>query len=101
MMKTWKIKKAVAINVEQIYFKLTKTLSIIGATRNKLSVESKIRSGTILDLASGDTRTIKLETMVSILNAINKIAAKNGVNRTFGIEDIVEYIPVNQEKKDQ
>lgn len=38
--------------------------------------------------------------MVSILNAINEIASKNGVNRTFGIEDIVEYIPVNQKKKD-
>ncbi|MGV7117386.1 XRE family transcriptional regulator [Paenibacillus kyungheensis] len=87
--------------MDQIVFKLNETLNIIGATRNKIAVESKTRPATILDLASGDTRTIKLETMVSILNAINEIAAKNGVNRTFGIEDIVEYIPINQEKKDQ
>lgn len=87
--------------MEQIRFKLNETLKIIGVTRNKLSVESKIRSATILDLASGDTRTIKLETLISILNAINEIADKNGVNRTFGIEDILEYIPVDQEKKDQ
>lgn len=86
--------------MEQIQFKLNETLNIIGATRNKIAVESKTRPATILNLASGDTRTIKLETMVSILNAINKIAINDSTNRTFAIEDIVEYIPANQQKKD-
>ncbi|WP_431085660.1 XRE family transcriptional regulator [Paenibacillus sp. 8b26] len=79
----------------QIYFKLSETLEMIGATRNKVAVESKTRPATILDLASGDTKTIKLETLVNILNAINEIAHSHGLEKTFGIEDIIQYIPKN------
>ncbi|WP_231503510.1 hypothetical protein [Paenibacillus sp. 1-18] len=47
--------------MSQIHFKLSETLEMIGATRNKIAVESKTRPATILDLASGDTKTISLK----------------------------------------
>nr|WP_302055843.1 XRE family transcriptional regulator [Paenibacillus sp. A3M_27_13] len=70
---------------------------MIGTTRNKIAVESKTRPATILDLASGDTKTIKLETLVNILNAINEIARSHGLEQTFGIEDIIQYVPQSTE----
>jgi hypothetical protein len=81
----------------QIHFKLNETLEMIGATRNKIAVESKTRPATILDLASGDTKTIKLETLVNILNAINEIARSHGLEKTFGIEDIIQFVPQSTE----
>lgn len=83
--------------MSQIHFKLSETLEMIGATRNKIAVESKTRPATILDLASGDTKTIKLETLVNILNAINEIAHSHGLEKTFGIEDIIQYVPQSKE----
>ncbi|MGM1022472.1 MAG: XRE family transcriptional regulator [Bacillota bacterium] len=83
----------------QINFRLSETLEEIGATRNKIAVESKTRPATILDLASGDTKTIKLDTLVNILNAINEFAHSHGVEKTFGIEDIIQYVPKNIENE--
>ncbi|MDT9720788.1 XRE family transcriptional regulator [Paenibacillus sp. ClWae2A] len=86
------------MSTNQIKFNLNEVLAEIGTTRNKVAVESKTRPATILDLASGDTRTIKLETMVEILNAINRIAKENGSTRQFGIEALIDYIPQDNEE---
>ncbi|WP_340031205.1 XRE family transcriptional regulator [Paenibacillus sp. FSL K6-1122] len=86
------------MSTNQIKFNLNEVLAEISTTRNKVAVESKTRPATILDLASGDTRTIKLETMVEILNAINRIAKENGSTRQFGIEALIEYIPQDNEE---
>lgn len=88
------------MSVDQIKFNLNKVLDEIGATRNRVAVESKTRPATILDLASGDTRTIKLETMVEILNAINRIAREKGSTRQYGIEALIEYIPNAEDNTD-
>ncbi|WP_416293070.1 XRE family transcriptional regulator [Paenibacillus illinoisensis] len=85
------------MSVNQIRFNLNSVLEEIGATRNRVAVESKTRPATILDLASGETRTVKLETMVEILNAINRIAKENGSTRQYGIEALIEYIPEDNE----
>ncbi|MEK4039700.1 XRE family transcriptional regulator [Paenibacillus sp. FSL F4-0122] len=77
----------------RIKFKLGATLDVLGTTRNKIAVESKTRPATILDLASGDTRTIKLDTLANILDALNELAKEKGIERTIGIDDIIEYIP--------
>ncbi|OMC97840.1 XRE family transcriptional regulator [Paenibacillus odorifer] len=74
-------------------FKLGATLDVLGTTRNKIAVESKTRPATILDLAGGDTRTIKLDTLANILDALNELAKEKGIERTIGIDDIIEYIP--------
>lgn len=80
--------------MQRIRYKLGETIDIIGTTRNHVAVESKTRPATILDLVSGETKTIKLETMVSILDALNQIAKSKGIDRTFNVTDIIEYIPV-------
>lgn len=77
----------------RIEFKLGDTLDEIGITRNRVAVESKTRPATILDLVAGDTKTIKLETLVSVLDAVNSMAAEKGMRRVYGIEDVVKYIP--------
>ncbi|OMD44477.1 XRE family transcriptional regulator [Paenibacillus odorifer] len=74
-------------------FKLGATLDLLGTTRNKIAVESKTRPATILDLASGDTRTVKLDTLANILDTLNALAKEKGIERTIGIDDIIEYIP--------
>ncbi|OMD33585.1 XRE family transcriptional regulator [Paenibacillus odorifer] len=74
-------------------FKLSDTLDLLGTTRNKIAVESKTRPATILDLASGDTRTVKLDTLANILDTLNVLAKEKGIERTIGIDDIIEYIP--------
>jgi predicted transcriptional regulator len=79
--------------MEGIKFKLAKTIDEIGTTRNRVAVESKTRPATILDLAAGETKTIKLETLVNILDALNQIAREEGIERIIGISDIIEYIP--------
>lgn len=87
------------MSVNQIKFNLNSVLDELGTTRNRIAVESKTRPATILDLASGETRTIKLETMVEILNAINRIAEENGIKRQYGIDALIEYIPDNEESR--
>lgn len=79
--------------MEGIKFKLADTLDELRTTRNRVAVESKTRPATVLDLAAGETKTIKLETMVNILDALNEIAREEGIERVIGIEDIIEYIP--------
>ncbi|MNN33864.1 hypothetical protein D3C81_1476390 [compost metagenome] len=79
--------------IKGIKFKLADTISELGTSRNKIAVESKTRPATILDLAAGDTKTIKLETVVNILDALNDIAREKGIDRVIGIGDIIEYIP--------
>lgn len=86
------------MSVDQIKFNLNNILKELGTTRNRIAVESKTRPATILDLASGETRTIKLETMVEILNAINRIAAETGIDRRYGIDALIEYIPEDNEE---
>lgn len=82
--------------VEGINFKFAEIIDVLGTTRNKIAVESKTRPATILDLAGGETKTIKLETLVNILDALNEIAQSKGIDRVIGISDIIEYIPPNQ-----
>ncbi|MDN4069693.1 XRE family transcriptional regulator [Paenibacillus vini] len=76
-----------------IKFKLSETLDELRTTRNRIAVESKTRPATILDLAAGETKTVKLETLVSILDALNEIAREEGIKRVIVIDDIIEYIP--------
>lgn len=82
--------------VKGIKYKLAETLDELKTSRNKVAVESKTRPATILDLAGGESKTIKLETLVSILDALNQIAKDEGVDRVFGINDIIEYVPTTQ-----
>lgn len=56
-------------------------------TRNNISVHSQVRSNTLSDLANGDSKSIKFETLARILDAMNTLDE----TRTYGISDIIEY----------
>lgn len=83
--------------VNRIRFNLGKTLEEIGITRNKLAVESKTRPATVLDLVSGDSKRIEIETLTNLLDALNKESRARGIIRTITISDIIEYIPEHED----
>lgn len=72
-------------------FYLEETLKELGITKNKLSVESKVRSNTIIDLAKGNVSRIDFFSLQSILDTLNIIAEQKGIQRKFDINDIVKY----------
>lgn len=73
------------------FFKLEDTLKELGITKNKLSVESKVRSNTIIDLANGNVGRIDLYSLQSILDTLNKLAMQKGLLRNYNINDIITY----------
>jgi predicted transcriptional regulator len=72
-------------------FTLQQTLDEINITKNKLSVEAKIRPGTIHDMAQNKSKSINLVTLSELLNALNRLAEEQGINRTFDVKDIFVY----------
>jgi predicted transcriptional regulator len=78
---------------KKIRYNLGETLSEIGITRNKLAVESKTRPATVLDLVSGESKRIEIDTLISLLDTLNRISKERGITRTITISDIIEYIP--------
>lgn len=80
--------------MEGIRFNLEQTLDFLGMTRNKLSVESKTRQATVLDLAAGESKTVKLETLVAILDTLNETARRRGIDRIFVIDDVIQYVAI-------
>ncbi|WP_248928992.1 helix-turn-helix domain-containing protein [Paenibacillus hamazuiensis] len=75
----------------KVQFNLGKTLDELGISRNKLAVESKTRPATVLDLVSGDTKRIEIDTLVNLLDALNEIARGRGFTRQITVSDIIEY----------
>lgn len=72
-------------------FNLDNILKELGITMNHLSVESKIRSATVIGLCKGDTKRLELSTVESILNTLNEIAKQQGKNMIYTIDSIIEY----------
>ncbi|MFS0776051.1 helix-turn-helix transcriptional regulator [Neobacillus sp. 3P2-tot-E-2] len=70
---------------------LDKTLNELGITRNALAVESKTRPVTINELVNGKVKQINFSTLESILEALNRIAAEQGKNKTYIVSDVFEY----------
>lgn len=57
-------------------------------TKNAIAVEAKTRPSTLSDLASGNSKAIKIETLNDILNAMNRLQP----NENFTITDIIDYV---------
>lgn len=72
-------------------FRLDETLKELDITRNKLAVYAEVRPNTVNDLANGDTKRIEIETLEKILKSLNEISMTRGMQRTYNIEDILEY----------
>ncbi|AOK90250.1 MULTISPECIES: helix-turn-helix domain-containing protein [Paenibacillus] len=75
------------------HFKLGDILEELDISRNKLAVEAKIRPATVIDMVNGKTKRLELETLVHILDALNRFARQRRFTRTITLADIVEYIP--------
>ncbi|MRB43012.1 helix-turn-helix domain-containing protein [Bacillus thuringiensis] len=80
------------ITMSSMVFTLGETMEEIGITKNKLAVESKVRPATISNLVNGEVGLVRFDTLKSILDALNQLAEKNGVDKTYRIEDVVQYI---------
>ncbi|ALP37154.1 control protein [Paenibacillus sp. IHB B 3084] len=78
------------------HFKLGDILEELDITRNRLAVEAKIRPATVIDMVNGKTKRLELETLVHILDALNKFARQRRFTRTISLADIVEYIPEDE-----
>lgn len=72
-------------------FTLSQTLQELGVTKNKLSVESKIRHNTISDLVNGEASSIRLDTLQAILDTLNKLAVEKGMDKVYGIKDVIKH----------
>lgn len=74
-----------------LHFNLEKVLADLNMSKNYLSVETKVRPATILDLAKGETKRIDLGKLNDILNFINDKAAQMDIKKVYTIDDIITY----------
>lgn len=70
---------------------LENVLKELNITRNKLAVESKVRPATIADMYYNKTRRVELDTLDSILIALNQIAKDQGIDRKINVESIIKF----------
>lgn len=75
---------------KKLRFTLGETLDKLPGeiTRNKLSVESKVRPATIADLVNGEAKRIEVDTLQKILEALERLA--DGTMR-ITVEDVIKY----------
>lgn len=74
-----------------IIFTLAETLEELGITKNKLAVESKVRPPTIADITNGKAKAIQFDTLVRILDALNRISLEQGNVKRYTVEDVFEF----------
>lgn len=80
-------------------FYLEDALKELGITMNKLSVESKVRSNTIIDLKNGNVSRVDFYSLQAILDTLNVIAEQRSIQRRFDMNDIVKYNYKGEGKK--
>lgn len=76
----------------KIIFTLEKTMKELDITGNKLAVESKVRPDTVYKMMDNDASRLNLDTLLNILDALNRIAKEKDVHRDFTLEDVLIYI---------
>lgn len=74
-----------------IEFKLGGILEELKLSKNALAVEGKIRPATVAKYERGDMGRIEIDTLVSILDTLNRLAIEKGVDKTYTLEDLIEY----------
>lgn len=75
-----------------IVFILQETLDKRGISRNKLSVEGKIRLATLYEMVNNQSKAIKLDTFDAIIKTINKICESENIEKV-NVSDIIVYVP--------
>jgi DNA-binding Xre family transcriptional regulator len=74
-----------------LYYKLGNVLGELEITKNALAVEAKVRPATVATYVNGDVGRIEIDTLTNILDALNRFAIEKGIQRRYGIEDIISY----------
>lgn len=69
----------------KVHFVLDETLKKHGISRYQLSLESKTRPATISDLANGNSKSIKFETAIKIVETIKELTGED-----ISLVDIVD-----------
>ncbi|MFL7939213.1 helix-turn-helix domain-containing protein (plasmid) [Priestia megaterium] len=69
-----------------IYFKLNALLKQLNYSRNQFAQISGVRPNTINDMCNGNTKRLELDTLTSILRALNKISEKH-----VEVSDLMEF----------
>jgi len=59
-----------------------------GLTRNAVAVEARVRPATVNELCSGDSKAIRFDTLIKIVNALNTLT---GVKHKIDDIIIIEY----------
>ena len=73
----------------QVRFVLDQTIKKMGISGNRVAVEAKVRSNTIYDILANNKKTISLEHLTAIRDALNQIAADEGLSSRYDITDII------------
>jgi DNA-binding Xre family transcriptional regulator len=63
----------------------------MGLSKNKIATESNIRPNTISDIVNGKIKRMDLDTLESLIDALNHIAYDRNMDRRFTINDIMIY----------
>lgn len=74
-----------------VRFVLNETLEEMGISGYRVAVEAKIRPNTIYDLLDNQKKTISLEQLAAIVDALNYLAKEQGIKANFDIMDVLEY----------
>lgn len=74
-----------------ISINIQSAIDTLDITMYKLSVRSGVRPNTISDYVKGNVSRIDIETLNSILNALNIIAYEKGIEKRFDLWDIMKY----------
>lgn len=72
-----------------VKFVLDKTLKEMGISGNRVAIEAEIRSNTIYEILSNKKKTISLQQLTDIRDALNRIAKEEGLNSKYDIDDII------------
>ncbi|KMJ59387.1 hypothetical protein AB685_00400 [Bacillus sp. LL01] len=70
---------------------LEETLAELEMTRNALSVESKVRPGTVNEIYAGEAKQVNFQTLAAIIDTLNRAGFEKGLSRRFTVEDIFIY----------
>lgn len=75
----------------KIKFTLKETLDDLDITPNQLAVEAKVRPMTVYTMVKNETTRINTETLIHIIDALNKLATQQGIHKSFDTTDVFIY----------
>ncbi|WP_339198490.1 helix-turn-helix transcriptional regulator [Paenibacillus sp. FSL P4-0176] len=78
--------------MSKIDINLDSILEELNISKNKLAVEAKLRPNLITEMSDGKTKAIKLETLATLLDTINRISATQD-GKVYDVADLFIYTP--------